>query len=98
MKKVCLLVLFLTCIVYILAPLSTAEAFVIYDGGYNIRSDNNSSNAFGGILLILVGLLGAFFPYGAWWLEIGWKLDNAEPSELALFANRALGIIISIIE
>ncbi|WP_181347365.1 DUF6199 family natural product biosynthesis protein [Thalassobacillus sp. CUG 92003] len=50
-----------------------------------------------GIVMILFGLLGAIFPHAAWYLEIGWKLRDAEPSELALIVNRVGGILASIV-
>jgi hypothetical protein len=47
-----------------------------------------------GVLMIIVGLIGVLNPRLTWWLEIGWKLKDAEPSELALILNRVVGIII----
>lgn len=61
--------------------------------GGTTRSDNNSSGKSLGIVIILFGLLGAIFPQAAWYLEIGWKLRDAEPSEFALIANRVGGIL-----
>lgn len=50
-----------------------------------------------GIFIIIIGLLVAWKPYIAWYLEIGWKLQDVEPSELALLWNRIIGIIVVII-
>ncbi|WP_442599647.1 DUF6199 family natural product biosynthesis protein [Neobacillus sp. D3-1R] len=50
-----------------------------------------------GFLFIIFGILSTWKPYIAWYLEIGWKLQDAEPSELALVWNRILGIIFTII-
>ncbi|MGP4061522.1 DUF6199 family natural product biosynthesis protein [Halobacillus sp. H74] len=60
-------------------------------------SNNNSSGNPLGIVIIIFGLLGALFPQSAWYLEIGWQLRDAEPSELALIANRVGGILASIV-
>ncbi|WP_223701774.1 DUF6199 family natural product biosynthesis protein [Sutcliffiella deserti] len=64
--------------------------------GDAITSNSSSGNPLG-IVIILFGLLGAVFPKVAWYLEIGWKLRDAEPSELALIANRVGGILASIV-
>jgi hypothetical protein len=50
-----------------------------------------------GILFIIFGILATWKPYIAWYLEIGWKLMDAEPSELALIWNRILGIILTLV-
>ncbi|WP_416150168.1 DUF6199 family natural product biosynthesis protein [Salipaludibacillus sp. HK11] len=65
--------------------------------GAATRSNNNSSSILFGVVIILFGLLGAIFPQAAWYLEIGWKLRDAEPSDLALIANRVGGILASIV-
>jgi hypothetical protein len=67
----------------------------IYGGA--TTSNNSSSGNPLGIVFILFGLLGAIFPQVAWYLEVGWKLRDAEPSELALIANRVGGILASIV-
>ncbi|MFC5466039.1 DUF6199 family natural product biosynthesis protein [Lederbergia graminis] len=58
---------------------------------------NNASKYLLGIVLFLIGLLGAIFPHATWYLEIGWKLRDAEPSEFALIANRVGGILVAIV-
>jgi uncharacterized membrane protein len=50
-----------------------------------------------GFIILLIGLFNIFFPRAAWFLEIGWKIKDAEPSETALILNRVVGIIICII-
>lgn len=39
----------------------------------------------------------AIWPYFTWYLRLGWKLKDAEPSDLALNAGRILGIIFVIV-
>lgn len=74
------------------------EAIDKYEVEYGSpASDENSTilDIIIGVLFILTG--GVVFPYIAWYLEIGWKLKDAKPSDLAIFANRAGGIVVSII-
>ncbi|MCZ0702952.1 uncharacterized membrane protein YidH (DUF202 family) [Natronobacillus azotifigens] len=66
------------------------------NGAAGISNNNSSSNPIG-LVLILFGIFGAIFPQAAWYMEIGWKVRNAEPSELALIANRVGGIVIAIV-
>ncbi|MDG5787244.1 hypothetical protein QA612_07040 [Evansella sp. AB-P1] len=47
-----------------------------------------------GVLVILLGAIGLFFPYVLWYLEIGWKLKDAEPSDFFLLLNRIIGVVI----
>ncbi|GAB2559467.1 DUF6199 family natural product biosynthesis protein [Gracilibacillus alcaliphilus] len=68
------------------------EAIDKYEEIHGDPADRSSINPIG-ILVIILGLFFAIFPYAAWYLEIGWKLNNAEPSDLVLFFNRAGGII-----
>ncbi|QHT59204.1 hypothetical protein GXP70_03955 [Paenibacillus lycopersici] len=51
----------------------------------------------GGFLLMLLGLFNAVFPYPSWYLSVGWRIKDAEPTEAALFTNRAVGVIAAII-
>lgn len=44
------------------------------------------------VLLLLLGAVNTAWPKGAWYLETGWKLRDAEPSEAALLVNRLLGV------
>lgn len=48
-------------------------------------------------LLILAGLFSIIFPRAAWFLEIGWKIKDSEPSEGALILHRAIGVILCIV-
>lgn len=48
-------------------------------------------------LLILIGLFNVFFPRAAWYLEIGWKIKDSEPSEGALIFHRVMGVIFCIV-
>lgn len=50
-----------------------------------------------GFIILLLGLFNLFFPKAAWYLEIGWKLKDAEPSDGVLILNRVIGIIVCII-
>jgi len=46
--------------------------------------------------LILIGLFNIFFPRAAWYLEIGWRIKDSEPSEGALIFHRVIGVIFCI--
>ncbi|BCN32870.1 DUF6199 family natural product biosynthesis protein [Anaeromicropila herbilytica] len=50
-----------------------------------------------GILMILVGLFYIFLPKVAWYIEIGWKIKDSEPSDASLNFNRVLGVILCIV-
>lgn len=45
-------------------------------------------------LLLAVGIFNTAAPQTAWWLEYGWRFKDAEPSDLALGANRILGVVL----
>jgi hypothetical protein len=49
-----------------------------------------------GLLLLIVGGVHALFPRFCWFLSIGWKLRNAEPSDLYLGVSRFLGSLAGI--
>ncbi|MBD7970585.1 DUF6199 family natural product biosynthesis protein [Paenibacillus gallinarum] len=49
-----------------------------------------------GCLFIIVGLVAAISPYSAWYLSVGWKFKDAEPSDLALGVERIVGIVLVI--
>lgn len=69
-----------------------------YEEIYGNSGPSRSGKSVGaGFFLILVGVFGAAFPYGMWYLQIGWRIRDSEPSDLALFANRALGVVLIII-
>lgn len=74
------------------------EAIDKFDEQYGKTS--STSNGSGGpiaLLLIFIGLVGAIFPEAIWFLSIGWRLRDAEPSNLALGVHRFSGIVITII-
>ncbi|MBO8170803.1 MAG: hypothetical protein H0Z33_02810 [Bacillaceae bacterium] len=52
-----------------------------------------SGNPFA-FLFFVMGILGVFSPRTMWFLEIGWKLKDTEPSDLALMANRVVGVFL----
>ena len=60
------------------------------------RINRDSGSGFGFVFIIL-GLIGVISPRTAWMLEVGWKVKDAEPTEIALVINRLFGIIITII-
>lgn len=43
-------------------------------------------------VLLLLGAVNTAWPKGAWYLETGWKLRDAEPSEAVLLMNRLAGV------
>ena len=48
------------------------------------------------LLLLVLGLFFAGYPYGAWYIEWGWHFKGAEPSPGALLFNRVIGILLLI--
>lgn len=46
------------------------------------------------VVLLLVGIWLVFSPKSAWWVSVGWRFKNAEPSDLALMLNRIGGGIL----
>ena len=50
-----------------------------------------------GIILIISGLVSVLNPALAFFLEIGWRMDNAKPSEAYLVFSRIFGIVLIII-
>ncbi|MCA1292210.1 hypothetical protein LBW89_04150 [Paenibacillus sp. alder61] len=49
---------------------------------------------FFGFLFIIMGLIAAIRPYSVWYLQLGWKFKDAEPSDLALRRERFAGFIL----
>ena len=49
------------------------------------------------LLLLIVGVINTAWPQAAWYLETGWKIKDAEPSELALGVNRVVGVVLLIV-
>ncbi|GGH31043.1 DUF6199 family natural product biosynthesis protein [Paenibacillus segetis] len=54
-------------------------------------------NGFFGFILLIIGIISAASPNTAWYLSVGWKIKDAEPSEAALAMNRVVGVIASIV-
>lgn len=73
----------------------STEAIEIYEDEYGKATvTNKKASYFMSVLLIIVGAFLLFAPKGAWYLQIGWRLRNTEPSDLALTANRMIGGIL----
>lgn len=51
---------------------------------------------FMGVVILAVGLVIAIWPQVAWYLRLGWRFKNSEPSGLALGAERVTGVILVI--
>ena len=49
------------------------------------------------LVLLFVGGINTAFPQAAWYLETGWKIKDAEPSDAALIWNRVGGVVALII-
>ena len=47
--------------------------------------------------LLVIGVINTAWPQAAWYLETGWKIKDAEPSDAALGWNRGVGIILLVI-
>ena len=50
-----------------------------------------------GIICLALGALNIFLPELGWYLNVGWKFRDAEPSDAALTMTRVGGIIAVII-
>ncbi|MEC2074173.1 DUF6199 family natural product biosynthesis protein [Alkalihalophilus marmarensis] len=75
------------------------EALNLYKQQQNATGRNSTSltGSIAGVILIMVGLMGTISPRVIWYLQIGWKLNKAEPSDLALLFNRIGGIVLCIV-
>lgn len=77
------------------------EAIQHYETTYGTprleKNESRSGNVMMGLFVIGVGAFLTFAPKAAWYLEIGWKLKDAEPSSIAITMNIFLGIIIGIV-
>ncbi len=60
---------------------------------YEPTNTEKSNNIFLIILLLVTGIFNVIFPDKAWYISRGWQYKNAEPSELALGATRAAGLV-----
>ena len=45
-----------------------------------------------GLVMCIMGLVAALSPYTAWYLSIGWRFKETEPSDIALVMHRVGGI------
>ncbi|WP_405171168.1 DUF6199 family natural product biosynthesis protein [Paenibacillus sp. FSL H8-0280] len=50
-----------------------------------------------GVVVLIIGIITAIWPYFAWYVRLGWKFKDAEPSDLALNAGRISGIVLVIV-
>lgn len=49
------------------------------------------------LLLLVIGALNAVYPKVSWYLDTGWKIKDAEPSDTFLAWNRGIGIVVIIV-
>ena len=49
------------------------------------------------LLLLIVGIINTAWPQATWYLDVGWKVKDAEPSEGAIMYGRVIGIVLLII-
>lgn len=62
------------------------------------KNEKKSTKNVGVILfLLVVGVINTAWPQAAWYLETGWKIKDAEPSDAALGWNRGVGILAVVI-
>ena len=47
--------------------------------------------------LLFVGAVNTAWPRGVWYLDIGWKVKDAEPSEAALGWSRTVGVVLLVV-
>lgn len=50
-------------------------------------------NGLFGLILMVFGIISAVSPQSAWYISIGWKFKDAEPSDAALAMHRITGVI-----
>ena len=62
------------------------------------KSKKKSTKNVGLILFLLViGGINTVWPQAVWYLDVGWKVKDAEPSEAALTWSRVVGVVVLII-
>lgn len=62
------------------------------------KSERKSTKNVGLILfLLVVGVINTAWPQATWYLDVGWKVKDAEPSEAALIWGRVVGVALLII-
>ncbi len=54
-------------------------------------------NGWIGFICIVAGMFAVATPYSAWYLSVGWKFKEAEPSDLALTSHRIGGCVLLIV-
>lgn len=54
-------------------------------------------NAFIGFIMLVIGMITAISPYTGWYMSLGWRLKDAEPSDLALSTQRVSGVVLVIV-
>ena len=60
--------------------------------------EDTSAKNWGLILfLFFAGAINTAWPRGVWYLDIGWKVKDAEPSESALAWSRGVGIVLLLV-
>ena len=69
---------------------------VLWDvlGMGSTNQEDSSPSILLALLLLAVGIFQAITPQTAWMLGYGWRLKNAEPSDLALSVNRVFGVVL----
>lgn len=50
-----------------------------------------------GFLFLMMGVIAAVWPYAGWYMSVGWKLKDAEPSDGYLVMQRVSGVIMALI-
>ena len=62
------------------------------------KTEEKSAKSWGIILLLLlIGGVNTACPQLTWYLDVGWKVKDAEPSEAALTWSRGIGVVLLII-
>ena len=62
------------------------------------KSEGKSTKSWGIILFLLfVGGINTACPQLTWYLDVGWKVKDAEPSEAALGWSRTVGVVLLIV-
>jgi len=61
------------------------------------KRERNPSTVLGGLLIIVAGLVSLISPYTSWYLSIGWRIKDAEPTDLALGINRLTGVVLLVV-
>ncbi|NMM54394.1 DUF6199 family natural product biosynthesis protein [Paenibacillus aquistagni] len=54
-------------------------------------------NGLFGILFLLLGVFGLVTPRLAWYISMGWRVEDQEPSHAALMLQRVTGVFAAVI-